>query len=163
MHLRNFGNHVTVRAPSAPQGNQCEMTFFTLCGGYNLLFYQMIGVHVMVILATRTLRERKKTQSRVFFRLNFYVYTDVDNRERARARNKKKRNFLRTCDMSIDYEQSPIFPSKIVERATSERAWKSPHARKVRHGRGEFHVRSRFARSTIPEDKWGTTRSLSFP
>ena len=23
---------------------------------------------------------------------------------------------------------------------------------------GDFHVRSRFARSTIPEDKWGTTR-----
>ena len=93
MHLRNFGNHVTVRAPLAPQGNQCEMTFFTLCGGYNLLFYQMMDVHVMVILATRTLRERKKTQSRVFFRLNFYVYSDVDNRERARARIKKKEFF----------------------------------------------------------------------
>ena len=25
---------------------------------------------------------------------------------------------------------------------------------------GDFHVRSRFARSTIPEGKWGTTRSL---
>ena len=25
---------------------------------------------------------------------------------------------------------------------------------------GDFHARSRFARSTIPEDKWGTTRSL---
>ena len=25
---------------------------------------------------------------------------------------------------------------------------------------GDFHVRSRFARSTIPEEKWGTTRSL---
>ena len=27
---------------------------------------------------------------------------------------------------------------------------------------GDFHARSRFALSTIPEDKWGTTRSLSF-
>ena len=26
--------------------------------------------------------------------------------------------------------------------------------------RGDFHARSRFARSTIPEEKWGTTRSL---
>ena len=26
--------------------------------------------------------------------------------------------------------------------------------------RGNFHVRSRFARSTIPDKKWGTTRSL---
>ena len=25
---------------------------------------------------------------------------------------------------------------------------------------GDFHARSRFARSTIPEEKWGTTRSL---
>ena len=26
---------------------------------------------------------------------------------------------------------------------------------------GDFHARWRVARSTIPEDKWGTTRSLS--
>ena len=26
----------------------------------------------------------------------------------------------------------------------------------------DFHARSRFARSTIPEEKWGTTRSLHF-
>ena len=25
---------------------------------------------------------------------------------------------------------------------------------------GDFHARSRFARSTIPKEKWGTTRSL---
>ena len=25
----------------------------------------------------------------------------------------------------------------------------------------DFHARSRFARSTIPEEKWGTTRSLT--
>ena len=25
---------------------------------------------------------------------------------------------------------------------------------------GDFHARSRFTRSTIPEEKWGTTRSL---
>ena len=28
-------------------------------------------------------------------------------------------------------------------------------------GWGDFHARSRFARSTIPEEKWGTTRSLA--
>ena len=74
------------------------------------------------------------------------------------------------------------FSSGIVERAKRERAWKSPHARKaIRGGKrgkifslfslsrrvssflawGDFHARSRFARSTIPEEKWGTTRSLS--
>ena len=26
---------------------------------------------------------------------------------------------------------------------------------------GAFHARSRFARSTIPEEEWGTTRSLT--
>ena len=26
---------------------------------------------------------------------------------------------------------------------------------------GGFHVRSRFARSAVPEEKWGTTRSLT--
>ena len=47
----------------------------------------------------------------------------------------------------------PHFSSRIVKRAKRERAWKSPHAW------GDFHARSRFARS-IPEEKWGTTRSL---
>ena len=37
-----------------------------------------------------------------------------------------------------------------VQRAKRERAWV------------DFHARSRFARSTIPEEKWGTTRSLAF-
>ena len=27
---------------------------------------------------------------------------------------------------------------------------------------GDFHARPRFARSTIPEEKWGTTHSLEF-
>ena len=27
----------------------------------------------------------------------------------------------------------------------------------------DFHARSRFALSTIPEEKWGTTRSLRYP
>ena len=71
----------------------------------------------------------------------------------------------------------PHFSSGIVERAKRERAWKSPHARKgdTRWGErkmtsphrvspflawGDFHAHSRLARSTIPEEKWGTTRSL---
>ena len=75
----------------------------------------------------------------------------------------------------------PHFSSGIVERAKRERAWKSPHARKaIRGGKrgkifslfslsrrvssflawGDFHARSRFIRSTIPEEKWGTTHSL---
>ena len=60
----------------------------------------------------------------------------------------------------------PHFSSGIVERAKRERAWKSPHARKTRRvllllAWGEFHARSRFAPPSIPEEKWGTTRSLT--
>ena len=64
----------------------------------------------------------------------------------------------------------PHFSSEIVEWAKRERAWKSPHAGKgdTRRGErkmrpflvwGDFHARLRFARSTILEEKWGTTRS----
>ena len=43
----------------------------------------------MVILATSTYTDKKQQQSRVFFfRLNFNVYADVYNRERARSRDK---------------------------------------------------------------------------
>ena len=56
----------------------------------------------------------------------------------------------------------PHFFSGIVERAKRERAWKSSHARKGDSRRGDFYARSRFARSTIPEEKWGTTRSLNY-
>ena len=63
----------------------------------------------------------------------------------------------------------PHFSSGIVERAKRERAWKSPHdsliflsPRRVLPflASGDFHARSRLARSTIPEEKGGTTRSL---
>ena len=122
------------------------------------MFYQMMDVHVMVILATRTLRERNKTQSRVFFRLNLYVYTDVDNRERARARNKKKRNFCENVRHVHRLRVVPHFSFK-NSRANDKRARVEITPREKGETRwGEFHVRSRFARSTIPEDKWGTTR-----
>ena len=47
----------------------------------------------------------------------------------------------------------PHFSSGIVERAKRECV--SPFLAWV-----DFHACSRFARSTIPEEKWGTTRSL---
>ena len=40
-------------------------------------------------MAARTLREKNKTKkSESFFPVNFNVYIDLDNMERARARNK---------------------------------------------------------------------------
>ena len=52
-----------------------------------------IDVHVMIILATRTFREKKKNnKAGSFSRLHLNnVAFDVDNRERARARVKKQR------------------------------------------------------------------------
>ena len=44
---------------------------------------------------TLTLRKKKKQQSHVFFGVIFYVYTNVDNRERPRAsywKQKRKKN-----------------------------------------------------------------------
>ena len=74
----------------------------------------------------------------------------------------------------------PHFSSGVEERAKRGHAWKFTSREKRRHaaGRGKkksfliflsprrvspflawgyFHSRSRFARSTIPEEKWGTT------
>ena len=36
-------------------------------------------------MAARTFRKKKQQQSSVFFAVIFYVYTNVDNRERTRA------------------------------------------------------------------------------
>ena len=51
----------------------------------------------------------------------------------------------------------------IVEKATrgGERAL-SPRRASPFLAWGEFHARSRFARSTIPDEEWGTTRILVF-
>ena len=73
-----------------------------------------------------------------------------------------------TNNSSCGLRVVPHFSSGIVERAKRERAWKSPHARQSDTrvspflAWGDFHASSRFARSTIPEEKWGTTRSLQF-
>ena len=53
------------------------------------VFNLMTEVHVMVTFATCTFREKKQQQRRVIFSTKFTVYADVDNRERARARDKK--------------------------------------------------------------------------
>ena len=47
-------------------------------------------------MAARTFRKKKQQQIRVFFDVIFDVYTQVDNRERARARygKQKRTNFV---------------------------------------------------------------------
>ena len=41
-------------------------------------------------MAVRTFKKEKQRQSRVFFGVIFYVYTNVDNRERAKASYSKQ-------------------------------------------------------------------------
>ena len=62
----------------------------------------------------------------------------------------------------------PHFSSGIVEPASASARENHPTRRHAAAREvspclawGYFHARSRFARSTIPEEKWGTTRSLS--
>ena len=56
---------------------------------------------------------------------------------------------------SVDYEQSPCFLRD--SRVSEQRARvKITHPTRLAFlAWGDFHARSRFARSTIPEEKWG--------
>ena len=99
--------------------------------------------------------------------------------ERVAYINRQMLTFL----LQLRVQVVPHFSWGIVGQAKRERAWKLPRARKgdTRRGErkmrdcrhflspwrvppflawGDFHGRSRFARFTIPEEKWGTTRSL---
>ena len=71
--------------PSAPQAYQCKITI-NRCGNPNGTrgFWREIA-------GPRGRFGKKKQLSRVFLRLSFNVYTDMDNRERARARDRKQR------------------------------------------------------------------------
>ena len=73
----------------------------------------------------------------------------------------------------VDYEQSPIFPQgqQSVQNASArenhpsrEKATRGGEREKCRVSPflawGDFQARSHFARSTIPEEKWRTNRSL---
>ena len=90
MHPKHFGSHVTIR-PSIhtteyPKWND---RFYSVCS-LQPVFKLMTEVHVVVIFATCTFREKKQQQSRIIFSTKFTVYADLDNRERARARDKKQ-------------------------------------------------------------------------
>ena len=52
-------------------------------------------------MAARTFRKKKQQQSRVFFGLIFYVYTNVDNRELERVIENKGDEFRRKKNMKI--------------------------------------------------------------
>ena len=98
-----------------------------------------------------------------FFELDLGA-TSVDRKTVQHWKFRFKKQKVYDVMISVDYEQSPFFLRD--SRASKMRAcMKSPHARKARHGAsplrltflawGDFHARSRFAHSTIPEEKWG--------
>ena len=65
----------------------------------------------------------------------------------------------------LDYQQSSIFPQGYQSERNASARENYPTREKARRvspfpAWGNFHARSRFARSTIPEGKWGTARSL---
>ena len=63
-------------------------------------------------MATRTFREKKSNKAESFLRLNNnYVLTVVDNRERTRARDKKKK------------EKASNFFTRITWRLENEKCW----------------------------------------
>ena len=54
----------------------------------------------------------------------------------------------------FDYEQSPLFLRDSRASETRKRLKITPREKR-RQAWGDFHARSRFAPSTIPEEKWG--------
>ena len=79
INTRKFGNHVTHVRPYTP----------TCKPKWDFAFKHPF-VFVMNRMATWTYRKKKQQQGESFFRLNFDVYTDMDNRERASARKESK-------------------------------------------------------------------------
>ena len=54
-----------------------------------VLHFKYARVSAVNRIATRTFTDKQQQQRRFFLSLNFNVYLDVDNRERAKATNKK--------------------------------------------------------------------------
>ena len=87
MHPRNFGSEkivctTNVRPYVRPPGHVSRG---------EVLHFEYARVSAVNRIATRTFTDKKQQQqqSRFFLSLNFNVYIDVDNRERAKATNKK--------------------------------------------------------------------------
>ena len=81
-------------------------------------------------MAARTFRKKKQQQSRVFFGIIFYVYTNVENRERARAsywKQIKETNFagIKTWKFKAEVRKWEMLVSSKVKMGSSEN--KSEH------------------------------------
>ena len=75
-------------------------------------------------MAARTLERKKQQQSRVFFGVMFYVYINVDNRERARASDwKQKRRIRRKKNMEMQRGGEKM-RNAWNQQGENERQWK---------------------------------------
>ena len=124
-HPRKFGNHVTVhRASERPSvrttGLPMENSSINRYGNpINSRFY-LEGNH----MATRTFRKKRQAQSPFFFCVIFYVYTNVDNRERARAGYWNKGDeFRRKKNMEIESGGEKMRNAS-SQQGANERQWK---------------------------------------
>ena len=119
-----------------PQANQCEMIFFTLCGACNLCYFYLLidCIHAMHGHLGHLDLERQKTTTKpslFFFRLNFNVYADVYNRERAGSRDKKQRRWIfirnKTWDFYMLVRKSEMLVASKVKMSGSEKESKQEH------------------------------------
>ena len=106
----------------------------------------------------KTCKKYKKSRLRVVPNFSSGI-VERAKRERAwKSPHARKGDTRRGERKMRDYRQSPSFWPFTADWFWSVKF--SPHRVSPFLAWGDFHARSRFARSTIPEEKWGTTRSL---
>ena len=75
-------------------------------------------------MSARTFRKKKHQQSRVFFGVIFYVYTNVDNRERAKASYWKQRRRI-SCKKNVEIQSGgEKMRNASGQKGENERRWK---------------------------------------
>ena len=103
--------------------------------GWNFAFQALA---VRFGMATRILRKNKQqSQQSRFFRLNFNVYIDVDNREKARLRDKKQR---RPSSLEVRKLWNFYTGSEKMRNASGHRGENS-HQRQWNKKREQEHIR----------------------
>ena len=93
MPPRKFGNDVIVGALSAPQAYQCKITKST--GMPTQMQHEVFWREIASPPLPPTIWREKQQQRQSRFRLNCNVFTDVENRERAKVLDKNKGAELR--------------------------------------------------------------------
>ena len=75
----------------------------------NKSVHMYVHPFMLAEVATQSFREKKQQQSQLFLLLNFDVYTDFNNRERARAGGFKKQQRRRNASATSLMEVGSFF------------------------------------------------------